>query len=154
MAIPVIPLLIGAAGLGVLFSGTKSASGSPGGAGAAPSGLNATPTQQSTGGTNGGAQAASHADYSNTQIEPVGEVNINVGSGSTPTNYLTAPTMPTPTAPGPDSWSPSPGASLEPSTVQTSPGGALGAIGTVGGLTVKAVGDAFSSWGSQFGAIW
>jgi hypothetical protein len=155
MPIPVIPVVAGGALAALVWAGSKegkpaAAPSSDGGSASAAPGTSATPTQAATGGDNGGAQYPSHADVS----APTGEVNLNVGNhGTTGSGFLTAP-------PPPDPWAPSAGPSLnveatkayvEPTTGTT---GALGAVVGIGGMTTKAIGDAFGTWGEHFGAIW
>jgi len=162
MAIPVVPLVLGGGFAALLLAGGKKTT--PGVA-PASAGVSATPTTQSTGGENGGAQVPSHSDVDASD----GEVNTNVGSrGEVNQGYLTAPTAPS--APG-TSGSPSTASGVEglaggfasgyeaggdswANPTAPSGSGALGQIGVVGGMTTRAVSDTFKTWGEAFGAIW
>lgn len=152
MPIPLVPVVLGA-GLGALLLAGKADKG----AGKPATTTNATPTQQSTGGPDGGAQAPSHADatkqpapivdpapsggaiegvigYAGGAIKGVTSSVGSAGAGAIQTGQEAAFTG--------DPWAPSSGPSI------TDPKADLV------GLTTKAVGDAFVWAGNLGGAIW
>lgn len=155
MPFPIVPLVVGGGLVALLAAG--KAEKKPGGtsAGSISPGASATPTQQSTGGTNGGAQAPSHADLEQAST-PIADpvpgtklVNAFVDAyNATPTKTPTATAAHPSTSPS-DPWAPSPGPSI------TSANPDLQKVaGSTAGMTTRAVSDTFSKLGSAFGGIW
>lgn len=180
MPLPVLPFVVGGAGLALLLTGSKEAKpAKPASVGDANTsvrdGGNVAPTSQSTGGESGGPQAPSHADYYNTAAEPakvddapkqVQETPVaesapalHTGGPSNPATALVTSAVDAYKNPTADPWAGTAQTAKVTTTAQTTKTvapntNALGAIGTVGGLTARAAADSFALFGSSFGAIW
>lgn len=157
MPIPLIPVAAGVGLAALLFAGKKetkpASSTSSGGA--------VTATPLSTSGDQGGALAPSHAGFEQTsQVADIPSSTIDdfvptspaTSKGGSPVVSSTTPTQTT--TDSSDPFAPTVGPSFVGGGPQPSTGGALGAIGTTAGMTTKAVGDAFATWGEVFGSIW
>ena len=164
MPVPVLPLLIGAGGAALLFAGRKEAAA----AAAKPTdAVSATPTQQTTGAPSGGASSPSHADMVNTAGDSP-QVDGQTTGPATPSDLVEAfESGYTSTGGGSSSgitvgkgeapsWGSGDGSpSIDTTKINQYPGGALGAIANIAGLTGAAVADTFEEiYGSSVGAVW
>jgi len=162
MPLPILPIAAGAALVALVGAGSAERA-SAGMSTNTPT--NVAPTQQSTGGENGGAQQPSHSDF-------VAEPTADAGGTSTPsmggpteaqiTNMFgagaseasgEASTGGKMIDPVRDPWG-----TADPSgTSFTKPANQVDAVKVAlgaGAITVKQAGAAFSAWGSALGAVW
>lgn len=157
MPLPIIPFVAGGALLALIGAG-KAEQKSGGASTNAPE--NVAPTQQSTGGTNGGAQAPSHSDVVNEPSSGSAATPANIasmfGAGAVPDNAAVLQgDIPSGTGPGViadpvrDPWAPTSGSSLTPAPVSP-----VKILTGAGAVTAKAAADAFTTVGRSFGAIW
>jgi hypothetical protein len=148
MSIPLI--IVGAAGAALLFAGSKDKD-----TGVASQGASATPSNQSTGGADGGPQAPSHAgsEATNTVSDIQGaptDVRQTANAGN-------PQVQPGDVAPDDsaieDPWAQSSTPSVDTTKVQTDVD-ALKAVTQIGAVTGKAAAQSFTVVADALGAIW